>query len=745
MSKTVENDAPQPHKWRFFRSGGFDQVRIETAGDFRHLHQLDQKLWAALSCPVRGLEFSPRTLELLDTDGDKKIRVFEVLSAVKWACAVLKNPEDLAKGSSALPLNAIKNDVPEGRQLISSMREILSHLGKADAQAITPEETADTARIYTKTRFNGDGIIPAIATDNARLKQTIGDIISLLGSDKDLSGEPGITHEKIKKFFEEAQAFSDWWAEAEARAEQVFPFGDKTIQVFAVYQAIGVKINDYFMRCRLVAFDAGSAEPLNPSKDEYKALAQKNLSIKVEEVASLPLAKIEAEHPLPLTVGLNPAWIELMEKFHTEIVQPIFGAKTGLTAGEWDTIRAKFAAYEAWLASKKGALVEKLGLKHVRELLANGVKEALFELIAKDKSLEPEIKAFAAVERLAHYYRDIIILINNFVSFRDFYTGKKKAIFQMGTLYLDQRSCNLCLKVDDVAKHSSLAHLSRIHLVYCECTRKGNPEKLFIVAALTSGDADNLMVGRNAVFYDRKGYDWDATVIKLVEHPISIKQAFWSPYKRITRMISDQIEKFATARDKATIDQASISVSSATKTAETGKAPIAQPFDVAKFAGIFAAIGLAIGAIGTAIASVITGFLRLAWWQMPMSLVGILFAISGPSMVLAWLKLRERNLAPILDACGWAVNTRAKMNIPFGTALTGVASLPPGAERSLFDPYAERKRPWKLYTTLFAIAVLIFLLWYDGYIKQWANQTYTQIINWESICANKAETPLKKP
>ncbi len=745
MSKQGDQIDQQQHKWRFFRSGGFDQVRIETAGDFRNLHSLDQKLWAALSCPVRGLEFNSRTLELLDTDGDKKIRVNEMLSAIKWACSVLKNPEDLAKGGNSLPLSAIRDDVPEGRQLISSMREILSNLGKADAQAITPEETSDTTKIFAKTRFNGDGIIPAIATDNASLKQAIGDIISLLGADKDLSGEPGVTLEKVNKFFEEAQAFSDWWGAGEAKAKLVFPFGDKTVQVFAIYQAMYPKINDYFMRCRLVAFDSSAIEPLNPSKDEYKALAQKVLSLKAEAVASLPLAKIEAGLPLPLTVGVNPAWIDVVEKFRSEIVQPLLGKKTVLTADEWDTVRAKLVAYELWLADRKGALVEKLGIKYVRELLANGVKEALSDLIARDKSLEPEIKSFAAVERLAHYYRDMSALINNFVSFRDFYTGKKKAVFQIGTLYLDQRSCNLCLKVDDVVKHSSLAHLSRIHLVYCECTRKGTAEKMFIVAALTSGDSDNLMVGRNAVFYDRKGGDWDATVVKLVEHPISIKQAFWSPYKRIARMISEQIEKFASARDKATIDQASVSVSGAAKTAETGKPSTAQPFDVARFAGIFAAIGLAIGAIGTAIASVVTGFLRLAWWQMPMSFVGIMFAISGPSMVLAWLKLRERNLAPILDACGWAVNTRARMNIPFGTALTGVASLPPGAERSLFDPFAERKRPWKLYTTLFAITILIFVLLYEGYITQWAHQIHSQIISWESNRENKAGSVPKKP
>jgi hypothetical protein len=41
--------------------------------------------------------------------------------------------------------------------------------------------------------------------------------------------------------------------------------------------------------------------------------------------------------------------------------------------------------------------------------------------------------------------------------------------------------------------------------------------------ALTAadGDADNLLIGRNSVFYDRKGRDWDATITKVVDHPIS--------------------------------------------------------------------------------------------------------------------------------------------------------------------------------------------------------------------------------
>ena len=62
------------HAWRFFRAGGFDQVRLDSGADILALDQLDQKLWVALSCPTRGLEFDSRTLDLIDTDHDGRIR-----------------------------------------------------------------------------------------------------------------------------------------------------------------------------------------------------------------------------------------------------------------------------------------------------------------------------------------------------------------------------------------------------------------------------------------------------------------------------------------------------------------------------------------------------------------------------------------------------------------------------------------------------------------------------------------------
>jgi hypothetical protein len=281
-------------------------------------------------------------------------------------------------------------------------------------------------------------------------------------------------------------------------------------------------------------------------------------------------------------------------------------------------------------------------------------------------------------------------------------------LFEAGTLFLDGRSMRLCLKVDSVADHAKMAHLAGTFLLYCDCVRSSGVERMSIVAAVTAGNADQLMVGRHGVFYDRQGDEWDAVVVRMIENPISVGEAFWSPYKRVGRMIASQLEKFASARDKAVETKAASTVTDVVKEQKVADKPVVPPFDIAKFAGIFAAMGLAIGALGTAIATVLAGFLALPLWEIPLVIAGGLLLVSGPSMLLAWLKLRKRSLGPLLDANGWAINTHASISLPFGSTLTKVAVLPVGSQRSLLDPFAQKSKSgwwWLLLFLVLACAV----------------------------------------
>lgn len=604
------------HRWKFFRAGGFDQPRIDTPEDLLAIGALDQKLWVALSCPVAGSEFDRRTLALIDSDGDGHIRAPELIAAAGWAGARLADTVPLAGGE--LTIAAIRADDAEGAAIAAAACEILAESGAA---AVTVEAaSAAQARFAEK----------AVAT----------------------------------------------W---EAAGKDAQPLGAETAVAHEAMQAVSAKIDDYFTRCRLAAFDERAAGMLNASDDALKALAAGVLAPDSDAVAALPLAKVgSGDTALPLSAGVNPAWAGAVAAFRDQAVGPLLGARDTLTEADWQTLKERLAPYAAWRAAKPDPAAA-----------GDGV---------------------LALERLARYCRDLMTLANNFVAFRDFYTHRNPAIFQIGTLYLDGRACELTVAVNDAGKHAALASLSRLCLVYCDCVRPG--EKMSIAAAFTAGDSDQLMVGRNGVFYDRQGRDWDATITRIVDHPISLRQAFWSPYKKLARMVAEQLQKLAASKAGAVEAKLAEAAAGVGKKAEAvpAKPAAQQAFDVGKFAGIFAAIGLAIGAIGTAAAAVITGLLGLKWWQLPLALAGLLLVISGPAVVVAWFKLRARNLGPLLDANGWAVNARARINIPFGTSLTQVAALPAGAERSLADPYAEKRPPWKaIILTLFVLAgVLLY-------------------------------------
>ena len=365
-----------------------------------------------------------------------------------------------------------------------------------------------------------------------------------------------------------------------------------------------------------------------------------------------------------------------------------------------------------------GPAVEKLGIKRVREILGGATKAVLEQAIAADIAVAPEVEAITQVEKLARLHRDFFKLLNNFVSFTDFY-GRRKAIFQAGVLYLDGRSCDLCVRVTDAAKHGLLAVMAQSYLVYADCTRPSG-ETMTIAAAITAGDSDNLFVGRNGLFYDRQGRDWDATIAKIVDNPISIGQAFWAPYKKVLRWIEEPVAKRAAAADEASTTrlQTAATVAAPPGTPPAPPAPAAPPpprppkkLDI----GVVAALGVAVGGIVAATGVILNAFFGLGM-LMPLGVVGLVFAISGPSMLIAYLKLRRRNLGPILDANGWAVNALTKVNLPLGRSLTAVATLPPGAERSLADPYAERRSPWpKIIFTLVLVAGLLFCFWKSGF------------------------------
>ena len=707
------------HIWRFFRAGGFDQVRIDSGSDMQALEQLDQKLWVALACPVDNVYFDKRTLSLIDTDEDSRVRAPELLAAIKWTASVLKNPDDLVDTTKGFSLQGLSDESEEGRAMIAAARNAISALGKNETDTITVADIESLEEILSQKKFNGDGVITEEASDDIEIKNLINEIMGAFGDVTDRSGKPGIDTEKIETFFTQASDYDTWISESENNKE-IPPLCDAMKDATDSLSFVRDKIDDYFARCAITKFDERATEILNGGEKAFESILDSgNLSMQCSEISNLPIARIQAQDSLSLTKGLNPAWADAMKKFETFVVRPLLGPKENIVKNEWQKILESFSSWFAWQERKPTNAFDSIGIVRVREILKSNSKKILLDLIEQDKEQAVTFDSLVSIEKLIRYLRDLHSLCLNFVNFKDFYANGGSAIFIAGKLYLDQRSCNMCIKVDDINKHSIMAATAGTYLVYCECKRRGGEDKMNIVAAFTNGDSENLIVGRNGIFYDRNGNDWDATIIKIIENPISLRQAFWLPYKKLVKMIENQVAKRAMA---AEAESTSKLQQTALTTATADKSKIFTPpkkMDI----GIVAALGVAAGALGTFLATLLgyaAGIIRLGPLATIGGILGVILLVSGPSLILAYIKLRKRNLSPILDASGWAVNAKARINIPFGAALTQVATLPPGSSRDLTDPYAEKKSPWP---KIVIIALIIYCAYYAidqmGYINDW--------------------------
>ena len=696
--------ATKKHSWNYDNIGGSTRVKITTGADIAHLGELDLKKWTVLSCPTTGLDIDEKSLKYIDTDCDGRIRVGDVIATSQWLTSVVKDADMLLKGADSIDIDLFNQDNADGVKLYNSAKQILVNLAK-DGSVISLADTKDITAIFAKTRFNGDGVITEQTPEDAEETAVISAIIGTMGSVVDRSGANGVNTELIEKFY---QALADYLAWNEAAVEA--PYGADTDKAIEAYNALDSKVKDYFVRAKLASFSPESVMKLDVQTALIEAISAENLTGKTDEIAAYPIARITGKAELDINAAINPAWAS---KFNTliSIVKP---KEKALTEEAWAAIGATFAAYNAWKAAKKGGEVEALGLDTIKKMLADDKKLALLDLVAQDLALKETADGIDMVDKFMHIYRDFYRLLRNFVTFQDFYTRNKnvKAVFQSGRLLIDQRECRMCMQVVDMAKHNTMAPASGMYLVYCDCTTKASPAKQTIVAAVTVGEIGDLVVGKNAIYFDNKGQMWDAVITKIIDNPISIGQAFWSPYRRMATTIENLINKTAADKDAAIMKDANakINAAPAAKPADgENKAPT-PPFDIAKFAGIFAAIGMAVGMIGTALAGILNSFKGFVWWQYIGIFIGIMMCISGPAMVMAWMKLRRRNIAPLLNANGWAINASSKISIPFGETLTDIARYP---KLKIRDPYAKKSIPtWlKWLISLSAVVVVLAGLW----------------------------------
>jgi hypothetical protein len=723
--------------------GGIHQFVVATAEDLARIDLIDAARWAATSAPLRDLHCDDGFLAFVDSDGKGRIRVAELLRARDWAFARLTDKAGLAEKSDVLQLARIDQAGEAGKKLHGSASHVLKELGRGGDTKITLADVRGFRAGYAKTLRNGDGVVPAELVEVAEVQQLIKDVIAVVGSAPDASGNAGVNEALLAKYLDGAKGFLAWAIKGKTNA-QIFPLAGETGAAVAAIAAVDAKIEEFFLRSDLLRQEHLTPERLKLSDAEIDALKGKDAAALTAWLAASSFAPLNAAGTLPLGAPVNPAFQAAWDTLHGAVLAKLPGTQKlqTLDRATWHKVKAEFEAHLAWNKEKPAQPYDTIPAARLEALEAGPLPGKLRELFASDLAAAPELAQVVELEKLILFQRWLVELANNFVNFSAVYSPSQTALVEMGSIVIDGRRLEFCTKVEDRAAHKKVAAESLIFLVYAQISDQDGKAAAFeVVAPVTAGERGRLRVGKRGIFVDNVGKEWDATVVEIVEHGISIKEAALAPFRRAQRFVAERIESFVAsqqaAQEKSLMATAASGVDAATSTAQkaaTAPPPVAAPAPAASAGGgmqnLMIGGSLAFAAITSALAYIVSAVTSIAPLKLIGGVAGLVLAVAGISALLGWLKLRRRDMGLLFEASGWAINTEMKITRRLGVTFTRTPGFPDGTRVDRLDVLAEdpeviaqdakrAKARWRFYG-----AVFLVLVWAGAFWWLWTHNFY---------------------
>lgn len=704
----------------FRNFGGIHQFVVADEGDLARIDALDPARWAATSAPLADLHCDPAFLGYLDAAGTGRIRVAQLIAAREFLFERLARRGKLKERSEVLVLDDLATG-EAGSKLRAAAEQLIAELKLESHSQITLANVRAFRDSYRTTLANGDGVVPAEYVPEPEVAAFIKELLATTGGTADAGGLQGAGQAELDRFVERARAYLEWRGQAAAAAA----WGADTEAAAGAVAGLDAKIEEYFWHCDLLRQEGGSAEALRLKEDELKALSAQEAASIEKYLAGSPLALPTAAGAIPLGQPVNPVYRDAFEELRTRVLARALPPGTAqLTRAQWRQVKATFDGYFAWQKAKPPEPFDALGEERVKALVEGPLPARLLHFISVDKAAAPALEQVSQLEQLILYQRWLIELVNNFVNFSAIYRPSEQALIEVGSMVIDGRRLDFCIKVADRAAHKAVASQSLIYLVYAHILEKdGSAPAYEVMAPVTGGERGRLRVGKRGIFIDTTGKEWDALITEIVENPISLWEATLAPFRRAQQFLGKKIQDLVgaqqQAQEKAMIASAERGVTEAEKAgadAAAGKAPPppAPPEKKGEGLNINSLVvggGLALAGLGAVLAGLIGILTSLTGWAAILGVVGAVMAISA---LLGWLKLRKRDMSLVLEASGWAVNIQMNINRRIARLFTFTPALPAGSVKERLDELRtkEDEGGGGIWVLLFVVVVIASLAAY---------------------------------
>lgn len=685
---------------RFRNFGGIHQFMVGDEADLARIDDLDPARWAATSAPLSDLHCDEAFLRYIDHGSTGRVRVAQIVEARDWVFARLSQKDVLRKPVEGIPIAAIDDKGEAGAGLRAAAERVNREQKVTDAKSISLADVRGFKGAYQKLLANGDGVVPPDVVTDEEVKAFLADVIEVLGGADDRGGSKGVDADRLTRFAAQGKVWVDWRAQGPAAK----PWGDDTDAALALVREMDPKLEAFFLHCELLRQEAPAPESQRLSPDDLRALRLKAAADIELFIQGAPLAAPVATGALSLAGAVNVLYRERFEALRDTVIRRALGADVAsITRADWHKAKATFDAFTAWEKARPAEPFDKLGDEKMKAYLEGGLKEKAEELIALDLAAAKEIGQIDDLEKLLLYVRWLVELVNNFVNFSAIYLPKQTALLEAGSLVIDGRRLDFCLKVANRAAHKAVAVLSNIYLVYVEVLEKEGGAVVYqLMAPVTGGEAGRLRVGKRGIFIDLDDKEFDAIVTEIVDNPISVKQAAFAPFRRAAAMISSKIEEYVasaqSSQEAAMTARAEAGVAEAQAQVEAGAAQVGTGVSVARGTvtpppatpapteptrpaseglnpnSLILGGGMALAGLGAVLAGIFGVISSLKGW---LAIMGVVLVVMGISALLGWIKLRRRDMALLLEASGWAVNVHMTITKPIARVFAFVPDLPP--------------------------------------------------------------------
>ncbi len=662
-------------KMTFTRFGRSFHLRIDSADDLRHAAELDEALWVATNAPIGQIHCDPTLLNMLDTDGKGRITARELKSVIRWLLDTLSDHNGIDEGSTVLRFAAINESTEDGSRIAAAAAKMLRRLDAGDSKQITLQQVREIRKEVEATPVSEAGLVPPEAGEDEIVRTFIKDMIETIGGTKHLSGSMAVGASQLEKFLADARAYLDWHNRGvladDAIGIDVMPLGAATKEAYAVLAGVRGKIDEYFAQCQALVTDERFVQPMGWAERELVHMDFDDPAAVEAVLSRAPLARANTARELIFNDPINPHYAARIEEFRHRVLGPVLGDDAGdrLTSDGWRKIKDAFATHQLWVLAKPDVTVAKLGAETLGMYLDEKFAAELTALIERSKAAAVELADIRLTEKLILAQGHMLELANNFVSFPRLYDADRRAMFEMGTLVADGRRFCFALHVIDRKKHAKIATASNMFVMYVNVTPRDRRADYEVAIPVTSGGRGNLAAGKRGVFYEIDGAECDAQIVQIIENPISLREAFFSPFKRLGRLLTGKIESLTTEAEKK-LDKAAAEVATSPKPAPRAKS------GGLSGGGAMIGAGLAIAALGSAMAYITKSLSQVHWWQVLVGVACAIIAVMLPTSIVAFMKLRKRDLSAILEGAGWAINARMRLTRKLGVFFTNRPKYP---------------------------------------------------------------------